>query len=109
MLTWIEISDAARATAAAVERARPGQLYNVVDDEPVAFADYVTRLAHTLGHPAPRRLPRRLAQLVAPYATMIANDVRLPVSNAKARHELQWAPQHPNVDHTAELVARQLA
>jgi nucleoside-diphosphate-sugar epimerase len=33
VVSWIYIADAAAATVAALERGRPGQAYNIVDDE----------------------------------------------------------------------------
>ena len=37
VLPWVELTDAARAVVAAVERGRPGQAYNVADRTPIGF------------------------------------------------------------------------
>jgi nucleoside-diphosphate-sugar epimerase len=91
---WVHLEDAATATLAALERGRSGELYNIVDDEPVTWHDYLARLAQVLGAPRPFRLPVWLFRLVAPYAAAALTS-RLPVSNEKARRELGWQPLYP--------------
>jgi nucleoside-diphosphate-sugar epimerase len=54
-ISWIHLDDATTATVAALERGRPGEVYNVVDDEPVPWRDYTTQLARVAGAPPPRR------------------------------------------------------
>ena len=50
---FIYLEDAAAATVAALEKGRAGQAHNVVDDEPVRWADYLARsLRRTRGPPA---------------------------------------------------------
>lgn len=103
LLSWIEIGDAATATVAALERGRGGEIYNVVDDEPVSYRDYIDDLAALLGRRPPPSVPQRLARRVVPYAATILGDVRLPVSNAKAKRELGWVPSFP--DHGSAQAA----
>ncbi len=52
-------------------------------------------MARALGARAPRRLPRWLFRLVAPYPATFAADSSLRVSNAKAKRELDWTPRYP--------------
>ena len=92
LLSWIEIEDAARATADALERGSAGELYNVVDDAPVRFRDYTSALAAQLGVRPPRSVPMWLGRLATPYAAAILGHTELPVSNAKARRDLGWSP-----------------
>jgi nucleoside-diphosphate-sugar epimerase len=103
LLSWIEIEDAARATVDALERGRAGEVYNVVDDEPVRFRDYTRALAASLGVRPPRSVPMWLARLTTPYSAAILGHTELPVSNAKAKRELGWAPAAPSY---REVVAR---
>ena len=63
---------------------------NVVD-EPTPLGQYFRKLASLLGAPPPRRVPVWLARLLAPYATAIAVDARLQVSNDKLRRDLGWS------------------
>ena len=61
----VRVEDVARAFADAAERAKPGSLYHVADDEPIRFYDFVAKTAEALGRGAPRRVPLWLARLAA--------------------------------------------
>src|SRR3954468_7095710 len=90
--SWIHVDDAASATVAALERGAPG-IYNVVDDEPAAEADWLPYLAEAVGAKPPRRIPVWLARLAAGEVVVrMMTEVR-GSSNAKARRELDWAPR----------------
>lgn len=102
-LSWIYVDDAAAATVAALERGRAGQAYNVVDDEPVQWREFVTTLAHAVGAPPPPTVPGWLLGL-APYAAAIMTST-LRVSNAKAKAELDWAPSVPTYRHGIARIA----
>ena len=45
MVSWTHIDDVANATADALDRGRGGQIYNIVDDRPQSFGDYVRELS----------------------------------------------------------------
>src|SRR3954468_4168164 len=92
MVSWVHIDDVVTATAAAVERGRGGQMYNIVDDRPQSFGDYVRELSAKLHRPRPLPLPRRLFGLVAPHGAIAFGDTWLPLSNAKAKADLGWTP-----------------
>jgi nucleoside-diphosphate-sugar epimerase len=93
--SFIHIADAASATAAAIERGRPG-IYNVVDDEPAPVREWIPVLANALGAKPPRRLPRWLGRLAAgEAATVFMTDIR-GASNAKAKRELSWELRYPS-------------
>jgi len=91
--SFIHVADAADATVAAIERGRRG-VYNVVDDDPAAVADWLPALARTLGARSPLRLPRFAGRLLAgSAATTMMTELR-GASNAKAKRELGWQPVH---------------
>ena len=93
--SFIHIEDAAAATVAAVERGSRG-VYNVVDDDPAPVAVWLPEVARTLGASPPRHVPRWLGRLVAgEAATVMMTEVR-GASNAKAKRELGWQPNHPS-------------
>ncbi|HKP44093.1 NAD(P)-dependent oxidoreductase [Mycobacterium sp.] len=92
IVSWVHIDDVTKATADAVERGRGGQMYNIVDDRPQSFGDYIRELAANLNRPRPLPFPRRLFGLVAPYGAIAFGDTWLPLSNAKAKAELGWTP-----------------
>jgi nucleoside-diphosphate-sugar epimerase len=91
--SFVQIEDAAAATAVAVERGRPG-VYNVVDDEPAPVREWLPVLAGALGAKPPRRIPRWLARLAAgEMATVMMTEVP-GASNEKAKRELGWKPRY---------------
>lgn len=92
--SWLHLEDAAEATVAAIEKGSSGEVYNIVDDEPVTWRDYLTCFARVLGAPSPRRAPLWLVRLASAYAA-ISLTSRIPISNAKARRELGWKPAYP--------------
>lgn len=92
---WIHVDDAAAATVAALERSRPGQAYNVVDDAPASWGEFVAAAAAAFGAPRPFGLPGRLLRLAAPYGGTVMLGTSMRVSNAKAAKELGWRPGFP--------------
>lgn len=91
-LSWVHIDDVARATADALEKGRGGHIYNIVDDRPQSFGDYVRELNAKLNRPRPWPISHRLVGLVAPYPATAFGAAWLPLSNAKAKAELGWTP-----------------
>ena len=93
--SFIHVADAADATVAAIEHGSRG-VYNVVDDEPAPVAEWLPALAQTLGAKKPMRVPRFVGRLAAGEAGLVMmTDIR-GASNAKAKRELAWHPQHPS-------------
>jgi nucleoside-diphosphate-sugar epimerase len=94
--SFAHTADVATATLAAIERGRPGEIYNVVDDEPAPVREWLPYVAKALGAPPPRRVPAWLARLVAgPAAVSMMTQVR-GASNAKAKAELGWTLTRPS-------------
>ena len=93
--TWsfIEISDAAAATLAAVEGGEPG-VYNVVDSDPAPVAEWLPYLAEVAGAKPPLRLPAWLGRLVAGEFVVAQMTDGRGASNEKARKELGWEPRY---------------
>ena len=93
--SFIEISDAAAATLAAVERGAAGA-YNVVDDDPAPVAEWVPYLARVAGAKPPLRVPAWLGRLLAgEFAVEQMTNAR-GATNAKARKDLGWEPRYPS-------------
>ncbi len=92
IVSWIHIDDVAKATADAVDHGRGGQIYNIVDDRPQPFGDYVRELSSKLHRPRPIPISHRLVGLVASYPATAFGTTWLPLSNAKAKAELGWTP-----------------
>jgi nucleoside-diphosphate-sugar epimerase len=95
VFSFVHVEDAAAATATAVERGAPG-IYNVVDDEPAPYAEWLPAFAEAIGAKRPWRVPVWLARLVAgPAAATMSVGLR-GASNPKAKRELGWQPRHPS-------------
>ena len=93
--SFIHIADAADATVAAIERGSRG-IYNVVDDDPAAVAEWLPALAEQLGVKRPMRVPRIVGRVFAgEFGVVLMNELR-GASNAKAKRELAWRPAHPS-------------
>jgi nucleoside-diphosphate-sugar epimerase len=94
--SWIELEDAARAVADALERAPAGNAYNVVDDTPVAIREYLGEIARLIGSKPPRRVPYWLIRPAASYLAVAFGRPVLPVANRKLKDELGWRPAYPS-------------
>ena len=91
--SFCEITDAAAATAAAVDRGGPG-IYNIVDDDPAPVREWLPYLAECIDAKAPMHAPAWLGgllagQLVVSLMTRVRGSV-----NEKAKRELGWAPSY---------------
>jgi 2-alkyl-3-oxoalkanoate reductase len=94
LLPFIHLEDAVSATIAALDRAPAGSAYDIVDDQPASMRDVVEGLARQAGAPRPFAVPLWVPRLLSPYMADFMS-IRLPLSNAKARAELGWAPKYP--------------
>ncbi len=61
---------------------------------PMAMMTWLPALASALGAKPPRRIPRRLARLVAGEMATVMMTESKGSSNAKAKRELGWEPRH---------------
>src|SRR5829696_4082191 len=94
--SFIHVEDAASATVAAIERGKPGEIYNIVDDDPAEVSEWLPALAALLGARPPIRVPAWLGRLFAgEHMVSMMTEVGAG-SNAKARQELGWQPAHPS-------------
>lgn len=94
--SFVHVEDAASATLAAIERGRPGEIYNIVDDDPAPVSEWLPALATLLGARSPIRVPAWLGRLFAgEHLVSMMTEVRAG-SNAKAKRELGWQPARPS-------------
>jgi len=91
--SFIEITDAAAATLAAVEGGAPG-VYNVVDSDPAPVAEWLPYLAEVAGAKPPLRMPAWLGRLLAGAFVVAQMTSWRGSSNEKARKELGWEPRY---------------
>lgn len=103
VLPWIDLTDAGRAVAAAVDRGRPGEAYNVTDRTPLGFAAHVHAVARQFGLPKPMTVPLWMTKPMSYAHVMMTTTMR--VSSAKAERELGWSPASPSTyDGLAAMV-----
>lgn len=93
--SFIHTEDAASATVAAVDKGRPGSIYNIVDDQPAQVRDWLPALAELVGAKRPIHVPAWLGRLLAgEHMVLMMTQVR-GGSNVKAKRELAWRPAYP--------------
>jgi nucleoside-diphosphate-sugar epimerase len=103
----VHVDDVASALVLAVERAKTGEVYHVVDDEPIAFYDFMALTAEALGVGRPRRVPAAVARLIAGGPAVAAATRSARSSNAKLKRELGWEPRYPTArEGVADAVTR---
>jgi 2-alkyl-3-oxoalkanoate reductase len=91
--SFAHIEDVAAATARAIEQGATG-IYNIVDDEPAAVAEWLPYAAQLIGAKPPLRIPRWAGRLlVGEHVAVLMNDVR-GASNGKAKQQLGWRPKY---------------
>lgn len=93
--SWVHLDDAARATVLAVEQQAKG-VFNIVDDEPVAAAEWLPYLAECAGAKRPMRVPAWLARPLAGDVAVTMMTEGRGFSNAKAKRELGWELRYPS-------------
>jgi len=93
--SFIEVTDAAAATIAAVGRGAPG-IYNVVDSDPAPVAQWLPYLAQVAGAKPPLRVPAWAGRLLAGEFVVTQMTSARGSSNEKARKDLGWEPRYPS-------------
>jgi len=94
-ISSVHVDDAAGGTVAALERGRRG-IYNIVDDDPAPYREFVPDVAEAVGARPPLRIPAWLGRLLAGEAVVTMMTQGRGASNAKARRELGWQPIWPS-------------
>jgi nucleoside-diphosphate-sugar epimerase len=101
-MSSIYIPDAGRAAAAALDV--PAGTYNVCDDTPVPFAEYLRAVVESVRAPRPLRLPAMLAPLLfGETAKYFFRSQR--VSNRRFREAAGWRPEVTSVTDGWPLIA----
>jgi nucleoside-diphosphate-sugar epimerase len=101
----IYVPDAGRAVLAAL--GVPAGIYNVCDDEPVTFADYLHILTKAIGAPRPFRLPAILGKwMFGDIWKYFSRSQR--VSNARLKELSNWKPTVRSVSEGWPLVADEI-
>ena len=81
---WIHVEDHARALVLALEKGRPGEVYNIGSDNEWPNLQIVSRLLQILGKPR---------ELIEHVKDRPGHDRRYAIDANKARSELGWSPR----------------
>jgi nucleoside-diphosphate-sugar epimerase len=91
--SFIETTDAAAATLAAVDQGEPG-VYNIVDSDPAPVVEWLPYLAEVAGAKPPLRVPAWLGRLLAGEFVVTQMTSARGSSNEKAVKDLGWVPRY---------------
>jgi nucleoside-diphosphate-sugar epimerase len=90
----VHLDDAARAIVSALSA--PAGIYNVCDDTPVRWAEFLDGFAQIIGAPRPMRVPALLGPLAIGYPwRWMSRSVRM--SNSKFKLKTAWQPRYRDV------------
>jgi 2-alkyl-3-oxoalkanoate reductase len=105
--SFVHVDDAASAAVAAIEHGKPGQIYNIVDDEPAQVSEWLPALAGILGAKPPFHIPAWVGRLLAGEHMVAMMTQVHAASNAKAKQELDWRPAYASWRQGFAEAARQ--
>ena len=101
--SFVHADDAAGAFVSAAERPHAG-VWHVVDDRPVALAEFLGSMAKRLAVSAPRGFPKSLARLaLGKYVTELMT-ASFPTTNARFRRDFAWRPIFQTIDEGLDEV-----
>lgn len=90
--SFIHVEDAAEATVMAITHGRRG-VYQIVDDDPAAVAEWLPVVVRATGARPPFRIPRWLGRILGGETIAVMMTEVRGASNAKAKRELGWTPR----------------
>jgi len=108
--SFIHIDDMAAAVTKATLCEDPitGEIFNIVDDEPVRFRDVIDFLSGRVGRQPPGGSPRWLLRLAIGKAVGDTLLASLRVSNARVKDRLGWEPRFPTYREGFDQVLAEL-
>ena len=90
--SFIHVDDAATGVAAALNAAESGEVYNIVDDEPLLAGEALDFIAASVQ----AKPPRRLLPVGSARVKHFFNG-GTGASNSKARSAFHWTPRYPSL------------
>jgi nucleoside-diphosphate-sugar epimerase len=106
MLPMVHLSDAAHAVVVALARGKPGEVYNIADNNPTSYRDREIAIARAAGLRQPQSLPDGLLRLAAPFGSQLLTSTSVRMVSDKARRELGWKPKFPSITQWADPAVR---
>jgi nucleoside-diphosphate-sugar epimerase len=98
LLPMLHVSDAAGSVVAALARGKPGEAYNIADDNPMTYRAREKALAVAAGVRPPLVLPDGVLRTAAPFGSQLLTRTSIRMSTDKARRQLGWSPQYPSME-----------
>ncbi|HEY5925882.1 MAG TPA: NAD(P)-dependent oxidoreductase, partial [Kofleriaceae bacterium] len=94
--SYVHTDDLAEAFRRCLEDPRPGEIFNVTDDQPTTPRSMLSELARQAGARPPRSLPAWLFKLAA---GRLAPALLAPtqITSDKIKAALGWSPQYPTI------------
>lgn len=96
VISPVHISEAASAAVSALEHGRPGHAYNIADDQPVEFTEFLNTLAASVGARPPRTIPAWMMKAL-PYLHAMMAVTKIRLNCDKAKQDLGWSPAYPSI------------
>lgn len=93
--SFISVDDCARAYVKCIENPMPGEVFNLADDEPVAFGTIIRYLADKMEAPTPFGIPAPIFRLLGGkiLGEMLLTD--MVISNEKMKNQLDVDLRYP--------------
>lgn len=92
IMSFVYVDDLADAYRLAVEKQPLGEAFAIVDDRPVNFIDFSNCVAHIMGKPPVKSLPKWIGNLLAGSVIVETLGMNHKVRNTKAKEKLGWHP-----------------
>lgn len=91
---WVHADDFAQAVLLCIEQRPAGEIFNIVDDQPVSTPQFAGYLAESLQLTPPRKAPGFLSGMLAGKTQTGLLKTSVKASNQKAAEKLGWKPQY---------------
>ena len=92
----VHVDDVADAFRLAAETPMKGEVFHIVDDQPILMKDFFANTAKVLNLRKPWHIPKFIASLVRGSEPIAAAVRSAKSSNNKLKQELGWQPNYPN-------------
>lgn len=94
----MHVDDVADAFCLAAEKTMKGEIFHIVDDQPVLMKDFFATTAKSLNLKKPWHIPTFIASLVKGSEPIAAAVRSAKSSNKKLKKLLGWQPKYPNCE-----------
>lgn len=92
VMSFVYIDDVAEAYRLAVEKLPIGESFAIVDDHPVKMKEFASCLAHAMGKPPVKSMPKWIGNILAGKVWVEELAMNHKVRNTKAKEKLGWHP-----------------